>query len=87
MRECDKFISDDINQLLYTKKGGSYFSGIPEEIYAELGEVAAGLKSGRQNDMEKIFCMNMGIAVDDMVTAKLIYERAVEKGAGTRLPL
>jgi ornithine cyclodeaminase/alanine dehydrogenase-like protein (mu-crystallin family) len=87
MRECNKFISDDINQLLYTKKGGSYFSGIPEEIYAELGEVAAGLRSGRQNDMEKIFCMNMGIAVDDMVTAKLIYERAVEKGAGTRLPL
>jgi len=31
--------------------------------------------------------MNMGIAVDDMVTAKLVYERAREKGAGTRLPL
>jgi ornithine cyclodeaminase/alanine dehydrogenase-like protein (mu-crystallin family) len=87
MRECDKFISDDINQLLHTKKGGNYFAGIPEEIYAELGEVAAGLKSGRQNDMEKIFCMNMGIAVDDMVTAKLIYERALEKGRGSRLPL
>jgi ornithine cyclodeaminase/alanine dehydrogenase-like protein (mu-crystallin family) len=31
--------------------------------------------------------MNMGIAVDDMVTAKLIYQKALEKGAGTRLPL
>jgi len=29
----------------------------------------------------------MGIAINDMVTAKLIYQRAVEKGAGTRLPL
>jgi len=29
----------------------------------------------------------MGIAVDDMVTAKLIYERALEKGRGSRLPL
>jgi ornithine cyclodeaminase/alanine dehydrogenase-like protein (mu-crystallin family) len=31
--------------------------------------------------------MNMGIAVDDMVTAKLIYERATERSAGTKLPL
>jgi ornithine cyclodeaminase/alanine dehydrogenase len=87
IRECDKFISDDINQLLYTKKEGIYFSGIPETIYADLGEVAAGLKPGRQTDTERIFCMNMGIAINDMVTAKLIYQRAVEKGAGTRLPL
>ena len=87
IRECEKFISDDINQLLYTKKEGIYFSGIPETIYADLGEVAAGLKPGRQTDTERIFCMNMGIAINDMVTAKLIYQRAVEKGAGTRLPL
>jgi len=87
MRECDKFISDDINQLLYAKTGGTYFSGIPEKVYADLGELVAGLKPGRQTDTERIFCMNMGIAVDDMVTAKLIYERAVEKGTGTRLPL
>ena len=31
--------------------------------------------------------MNMGIAVDDMVTAKALYDRARERGAGTRLPL
>jgi ornithine cyclodeaminase/alanine dehydrogenase-like protein (mu-crystallin family) len=29
----------------------------------------------------------MGIAVDDMVTARVLYERALERGAGTRLPL
>ena len=87
MRECDKFISDDINQLLYTKKEGVYFSGIPEKIYADLGEVVAGLKPGRQTDTERIFCMNMGIAVDDMVTAMLVYQRAIETGTGTQLPL
>jgi ornithine cyclodeaminase/alanine dehydrogenase-like protein (mu-crystallin family) len=87
MKECDKFVSDDIGQLLYTKEEGIYFRGIPEKIYADLGELAAGTKPGRQNDTEKIFCMNMGIAVDDMVTAKLIYQRALEKRAGTRLPL
>jgi ornithine cyclodeaminase/alanine dehydrogenase len=87
MRECDKFISDDINQLLYTKAGGTYFNGIPERVYADLGELVAGLKPGRQTDTERVFCMNMGIAVDDMVSAKLIYDRAVKKGIGTRLPL
>ena len=87
MRECDKFLSDDINQLLFTKKEGTYFRGIPERIYAELGEVAAGRQPGRQSDEEKIFCMNMGIAVDDMMAAKLIYRRATEKRIGIRLPL
>jgi len=87
MKECDKFVSDDVDQLLSTRKEGVYFAGIPEEIYADLGELAAGLKPGRQGDFERIFSMNMGIAVDDMVTAKIVYERALKKGTGTKLPL
>jgi ornithine cyclodeaminase/alanine dehydrogenase len=87
MKECNKFVSDDIGQLLSTKKEGVFFSGIPEEIYADLGELAAELKPGREDPLERIFSMNMGIAVDDIVTAKLVYERALEKGAGTRLSL
>ena len=87
MKECDKFCSDDVGQLLSTKGHGVYFGGIPETITADLGELAAGLKPGRANDGERIFSMNMGIAVDDMVTAKVLYERALERGAGVRLPL
>jgi len=87
MQECDKFCSDDIDQLLATKAHGVYFGGIPAAISADLGELAAGLKPGRENDGERIFSMNMGIAVDDMVTAKVLYERALERGAGVRLPL
>jgi len=87
MKECDKFVSDDVHQLLSTKEEGIYFGGIPEPIYADLGDLAAGLKPGREDSMERIFSMNMGIAVDDMVTARLIYELAKLKGAGTRLPL
>lgn len=87
MKECDKFISDDIGQLLSTKEHGIYFSGIPDRIYADLGELAAGLKFGRQDNQERIFSMNMGIAVDDMVTAKTLYRKALENGIGTKLPL
>jgi ornithine cyclodeaminase/alanine dehydrogenase-like protein (mu-crystallin family) len=87
MRECDKFCSDDVGQLLATREHGVYFAEIPEAIHADLGELAAGLKPGRQSDDERIFSMNMGIAVDDMVTARILYERALERGAGVRLPL
>jgi ornithine cyclodeaminase/alanine dehydrogenase-like protein (mu-crystallin family) len=87
MHECDAFFSDDVEQLLTTKAHGTYFAGVPDEVTADLGEVAAGLKKGRTSDDERIFCMNMGIAVDDMVTARVLYERAVARGAGVRLPL
>lgn len=86
MNECDKFCSDDIGQLLSTKEHSVYFGGIPD-IYADLGELAAGRKPGRANDEERIFSMNMGIAVDDMVTAKVIYHKALDRGVGIRLPL
>jgi ornithine cyclodeaminase/alanine dehydrogenase-like protein (mu-crystallin family) len=87
MSSCDKFCSDDVGQLLATKEQGVYFGGIPGAIHADLGELAAGLKPGRESDSERIFSMNMGIAVDDMVTAKVLYERALERGVGVRLPL
>ena len=87
MAGCDKFCSDDVGQLLSTKEHGVYFAGIPEHIHADLGELAAGLKPGREDDRERIFSMNMGIAVDDVVTAKALYDRALERGAGIRLPL
>ena len=87
MKQCDKFVTDDIGQLLSTREHGVYFGGIPEKIYADLGELAAGLKKGRESATERIFSMNMGIAVDDMVTAKALYRKALERKAGVRLPL
>jgi ornithine cyclodeaminase/alanine dehydrogenase-like protein (mu-crystallin family) len=30
---------------------------------------------------------NLGLALDDMATAPLVFKLAVEKGLGTRLPL
>jgi ornithine cyclodeaminase/alanine dehydrogenase len=87
MRECDKFCADDVAQLLATRDHGVYFGGIPETIHADLGDLAAGTRPGHETGDERIFSMNMGIAVDDMVTARVLYERALERGAGVRLPL
>lgn len=74
-------------QLLATRDHGAYFGGVPEAIHADIGEHAAGLKPGRESAGERIFSMNMGIAVEDVVTAKVFYGLARERGAGTRLPL
>lgn len=86
MREC-VFVCDDVPQLLETKKHGVYFGGTPAEIHGDLAALAAGNKPGRTNDSQKFFSMNMGIAVDDMVVARRIYDLAVQRGIGQTLPL
>ena len=82
---CDKFVTDDREQCLYYKSLG-YFQHI-SEIYADLGEIAAGIKAGRENKTEKIICANLGLAMDDMATAIKIYKKAVDKNIGTWLEL
>ncbi|MBW2310830.1 MAG: ornithine cyclodeaminase family protein [Deltaproteobacteria bacterium] len=82
---CDKFVTDDREQCLYYKSLG-YFQHIPE-IYADLGEIAAGIKPGRENKDEKIICANLGLAMDDMATAIKIYKKAVENKIGIWLEL
>jgi len=60
--------------------------GLPP-LYAEIGEVVAGLKPGRQNEEELIFDMNIGMGVVDVVVAKDVLKRAISENIGTRLPL
>lgn len=85
MREADKFCTDDVPQLEHYREIG-YFQDIPP-IYADLGELVTGRKPGREMDRERTMACNLGLALDDMATAPLIYRRAVEKGIGTWLPL
>ncbi len=82
---CEKFVTDDREQCLYYKSLG-YFQHV-SEIHADLGEIAAGLKSGRENREERIICANLGLAIDDMVTAIKIYRKAVDNNIGTWLEL
>ena len=81
----DKFVTDDREQCLYYKSLG-YFQHV-SEIYADLGEIATGSKPGRENREERIICANLGLAIDDMVTAIKIYRKAVDNNIGTWLEL
>jgi len=85
MHEAAKFCTDDTQQLrLYQQNG--YLQNIPE-IHADLGELVAGKKPGRETSEERTMTANLGNALDDMAVAPLIYKRAVEKGVGTWLDL
>ena len=85
MQEVDKFVTDDIPQLEHYQEVG-YFQAIPP-IHADLGELVAGLKPGRQNPTERTMTCNLGLAMDDMATAPIVYRRALEMGIGTWLDL
>lgn len=52
-----------------------------EDIYSTIGEVVAGMKKGRENDEEITIFDSTGLAIQDIVCAKIVYEKAKEKGA------
>lgn len=49
------------------------------EIFAEIGEVVAGSKSGRGSDEEITLFKSVGVAVEDIVAADLVYRKAKEQ--------
>jgi alanine dehydrogenase len=53
-----------------------------KNVWAEIGEIAAGLKSGRQRQDEITIFMSTGLAVQDAVTAKIAYDKAIKKKIG-----
>jgi ornithine cyclodeaminase/alanine dehydrogenase len=85
LHEADKFCTDDVPQLEFYRQAG-YFQDIPS-IHADLGELVTGRKPGRETSAERTMACNLGLALDDMATAPLIYRRALEQGIGTWLPL
>lgn len=85
MQEVDKFCTDDLAQFEYYKSVG-YFQEAPP-IHADLGELVAHLKPGRESAAEKTIACNLGLALDDMAVAPTLYQRAVEMGIGAWLPL
>jgi alanine dehydrogenase len=51
-------------------------------IFAELGEVIAGSKPGRQSDDEITLYKSVGVAIEDVVAANLVYQHAIGRDAG-----
>ncbi len=85
LAQMDRLVTDDIPQFQAHREMG-YFLQTPE-LYAELAELVAGIKPGRQSSEERTLAMNLGLAMDDMAVAPEIFRRAQENELGTWLSL
>ena len=82
-----KFVIDDWAQVSHTGQ-----INVPlmlrdniitrDDVWAEIGEVVAGTKEGRTSDKDITVFVSTGLAVQDAVTAKIAYDKALEKGIG-----
>jgi len=56
-----------------------------EHIYAELGEIILGRKTGRQSDEQITYFKSVGVAVQDAMAAQLALQNARVQGLGMRV--
>jgi ornithine cyclodeaminase/alanine dehydrogenase-like protein (mu-crystallin family) len=88
-KKADKFVVDS---WLHCKNKSDMQRMLKEnflsekDLYAELPELLSGKKPGRESDKERIFIRAIGLVNQDIALANTIYQSAVEKGIGTRLP-
>lgn len=86
LRKADKYVVDSVKQCAQLGElHHAIEQGIMTEkdVYAELGEVLLGTKKGRESDKEITVCDLTGMAVQDVVTSQLVYERALKKKMGS----
>ncbi|HEX9142749.1 MAG TPA: ornithine cyclodeaminase family protein [Candidatus Binatia bacterium] len=54
-----------------------------DSVHAEIGEILAGKKPGRTRSDEITLYKAVGIAIQDVATAHLVYRKALERNVGT----
>jgi ornithine cyclodeaminase/alanine dehydrogenase-like protein (mu-crystallin family) len=58
-----------------------------EHIYGEIGQIASGLKAGRENNQEITLFKSVGIAVQDVAAAGAVLESAERLNLGNRIEI
>ena len=58
-----------------------------DHIYASLGEIVVGAKPGRENDEEITVFKSCGLAIQDVSSARVVYEAALAAGVGQEVAL
>jgi ornithine cyclodeaminase/alanine dehydrogenase-like protein (mu-crystallin family) len=87
---ADKLVVDDFNFCLvlgdiaaWIRKGLRREEEVRGRIWADMGEVVARKKPGRETRNEKILGIMQGMASCDIALAKYVFDKAVEHQAGT----
>jgi alanine dehydrogenase len=69
------------------KESGDVIPHGAEHIRAELGEVVCGQKPGRRSAEEVTLYKSLGLAIEDLTAAALVYRRAKEQARGLTVNL
>ena len=67
--------------------GSAELQGLPADFGTELGELLLKQKPGRRSETEWTVYKSMGHAMEDLVAASLVYEKAIERGMGMKVEL
>ncbi len=85
-----KIVVDDVEQAIH---GGEINVPLSEgviargDIYADIGEVVTGKKPGRASREEITIFDSTGLAVQDIATDWVVYQKAREMGKGIEVEL
>lgn len=85
-----KVVVDDMAQAVHSGEVNVPISkGVlkPEEIYAQIGEIVAGIKPGRTDDDEITIFDSTGLAIQDVAAGTMVYKRALKSGNGLKLKM
>jgi alanine dehydrogenase len=77
-------IMAECGDILLALKEGSISEA---DIHGEIGEVLAGTKAGRVSAEEITLYKSVGIAIQDVATAQLVYRKALERNVGTHVDI
>ena len=87
---ADAAIFADSRESVYHEAGDFLLAqrdlraGAALEVRAELGELILGTARGRLDDGEITVFESLGLAAEDLMAARYVYEKATQAGAGTR---
>lgn len=87
----NKIVVDDRGQMLAGPFGAlrphiNAGKVAPDTVHAEIGEICAGLKPGRESADETILFWHRGLATSDIALGAAILAKAAAMGVGTELP-
>jgi len=83
---ADKIIVDHIGQTMHRGALAKLVQAgklTENNIYATIGELAAGKKSGRRSENDRILCVPIGTGALDVAICTVVLRRAIEKGLGS----
>lgn len=86
IQAMDLVITDDAGQIEDARLRENKFPGV-NRIDADLAALIAVGTGRRSNDEQRIMAFNLGIALEDLAVAALLYEQASKRDIGVKLAL